>query len=64
MAIDVLDRVQLVNSRRAPALLDISPRQLDRLVALGRIEPVRLTENGNRRFRVGDLLALQTTKGD
>ena len=59
MATDVLDRVQLVKSRRAAALLDISPRQLDRLVEAKVLQPVRLTERGHRRFRMGDLLALQ-----
>ncbi len=58
MTNDVLDRVQLVRSRDAAAVLDVSRRQLDRLVAAGRLTPVRLTEGGHRRFRIRDIVAL------
>ena len=53
-----LDEVRLVRSREAAALLDVSRRQLDRLVASGSLRPVRLTEGGHRRFRLIDLAAL------
>ena len=53
-----LDEVRLLRPAEAAAVLGVSVRQLDRLVEAGRLQPVRLTENGNRRFRVRDLDAL------
>jgi DNA-binding transcriptional MerR regulator len=60
-----LDEVRLGTPAEAAEALAISVRQLDRLVRAGVIKPVRLTANGNRRFRVADLAALaSTTKED
>jgi len=58
---NTLDDVRLLRPREAAALLDISLRQVDRLVDAGVLRPVRLVKNGNRRFRVADLAALVTT---
>ena len=55
---NTLDEVRLVRSREAAALLDVSRRQLDRLLASGSLRPVRLTERGHRRVRLTDLAAL------
>ena len=57
-----LDEVQLLTPAEAAEALAISVSQLDRLVKAGVVKPVRLTTNGNRRFRVADLAALVTTQ--
>jgi DNA-binding transcriptional MerR regulator len=58
MATTALDDVRLLRPRLAAQLLDVSPRQLDHLVKLGVIKPVRLVPGGSSRFRVADLAAL------
>jgi DNA-binding transcriptional MerR regulator len=58
MATDVLDDVRLLRPREAAEALGISIAQLDRLVQREVLRPIRLTQNGNRRFRVADLRAL------
>jgi excisionase family DNA binding protein len=57
-----LTEVQLLTPAEAAEALAISVSQLDRLVKAGVIRPVRLTKNGNRRFRVADLARLVTTE--
>ena len=57
-----LDEVRLLTPAEAAEALAISVSQLDRLVKQNVIGPVRLTKNGNRRFRVADLARLVTTQ--
>lgn len=60
MATSTLDEVRLLRPREAASLLAVSLRQLNHLVEVGAIKPVRLTPNGNRRFRAADVAALAT----
>jgi excisionase family DNA binding protein len=49
---------RLLRPRETADKLGVSVRQLDRLIEAGAIRPVRLTRNGNRRFRATDVAAL------
>ena len=53
-----LEKIQLLRSREAAELLAVSIAQFDRLVERGLLHPIRLTENGHRRFRASDIAAL------
>jgi DNA-binding transcriptional MerR regulator len=59
-----MDDVRLVRPRHAAELLDVSLRQIDHLVKVGALRPVRLLPGGNRRFRLVDLAALVTADNE
>ena len=50
-----LEEIQLVPPGETCRLLAVSRRQLDNLVAVGVLTPVRLRPGGNRRFRLREL---------
>jgi excisionase family DNA binding protein len=55
MAIKTQERPLLLNQREATQLLGISRRTMQRLMAAGVLEPVRISGLGRPRFRRVDL---------
>jgi DNA-binding transcriptional MerR regulator len=53
--------LRLVSAREAAELLGYSVSQFDRLKL---VEPVRVVENGHRRFRLADVLVLMEKEED